>query len=286
MLAAMVSLVSGGKLAAAPEATTGSAHAVTTMRTKSEAQQAQPGASLPAIAPLIPAWLRESAARSLLAVDGSRLALSLSPRQFALDIAPPAGVPQKTVFTFLNGSQGSVSNADDTTRVTGTFRVTESALDIVYEDGRTDTLTRKNDGGLALTTVFLTGAPVCTSWYPEGHAFSTAERQAAVAAYAARLGIANLNMGTPASCADTAPIQAEVTPPSSPAATDRRAAHTHRLGSKKIALLDDTTMNAAIAVRARVFDPIRSIAAGGGPIPTRPASSMARAKSAFSARKP
>ena len=37
---------------------------------------------------------------------------------------------------------------------------------------------------------------------------------------------------------------------------------------------------------AAVFEPISSIAAGGGPTQTRPASSTARAKPGFSARKP
>ena len=38
--------------------------------------------------------------------------------------------------------------------------------------------------------------------------------------------------------------------------------------------------------RARVFDPIASIAVAGGPMKTIPASSSAVAKAAFSARKP
>jgi hypothetical protein len=38
--------------------------------------------------------------------------------------------------------------------------------------------------------------------------------------------------------------------------------------------------------RASTFEPIAAIASGGGPIHTKPASSQARAKSAFSARKP
>ena len=41
-----------------------------------------------------------------------------------------------------------------------------------------------------------------------------------------------------------------------------------------------------IAARAAVFEPISSIAAGGGPIHVRPASSTVRANAAFSARKP
>jgi hypothetical protein len=38
--------------------------------------------------------------------------------------------------------------------------------------------------------------------------------------------------------------------------------------------------------RARVLEPIASMALGGGPMKTIPASSQARAKAAFSARKP
>ena len=43
---------------------------------------------------------------------------------------------------------------------------------------------------------------------------------------------------------------------------------------------------ARISARAVVFVPISSIASGGGPIQTSPAASTARAKAAFSARKP
>ena len=37
---------------------------------------------------------------------------------------------------------------------------------------------------------------------------------------------------------------------------------------------------------ARILSPMVSIAAGGGPMKTRPAAAQARAKAAFSARKP
>ena len=46
------------------------------------------------------------------------------------------------------------------------------------------------------------------------------------------------------------------------------------------------TPAASIRRRAPIFEPIASIASGGGPIQTMPASSQARAKPAFSARKP
>ena len=41
-----------------------------------------------------------------------------------------------------------------------------------------------------------------------------------------------------------------------------------------------------ISSRARVFEPIASIASAGGPMKTKPASSHARANAAFSARNP
>ena len=46
------------------------------------------------------------------------------------------------------------------------------------------------------------------------------------------------------------------------------------------------TPAADMSRRASTFDPIASIASGGGPIQTIPASAQARAKAAFSARKP
>ena len=46
------------------------------------------------------------------------------------------------------------------------------------------------------------------------------------------------------------------------------------------------TPAAAISSRARVLEPIASMASGEGPMKTMPASRHARAKAAFSARKP
>ena len=46
------------------------------------------------------------------------------------------------------------------------------------------------------------------------------------------------------------------------------------------------TTASCISSRARVFEPMASMASGGGPTNTIPASSQARAKPAFSARKP
>ena len=70
-------------------------------------------------------------------------------------------------------------------------------------------------------------------------------------------------------------------PTSSPSATTAAGLST---GSTAPGMIG--TPAARIAARAAVFEPISSIAAGGGPIHVRPASSTVRANAAFSARKP
>ena len=201
-----------------------------------------------AVTPRIPAWLQDASGRGLLAVDGTRLALSLSSRQFALEIAAPGVPPQKTTFAFLNASQGTVSAVDEASRVSGTFRLTDKGLEIAYEDGRSEKFARKSDGaGVTLTTVFASGSPTCVTWYPEGHGFTTAERQAAVAAYAVRLGIGSSGAGTVSTCADGG-LEAEVTAPSSPEA-DKPSLRPRKPARIKAALADSNERDATIFVR-------------------------------------
>ncbi len=70
-------------------------------------------------------------------------------------------------------------------------------------------------------------------------------------------------------------------PISSPMATSSSA---EAIGSVVPGMIG--TPAACIAARARVLEPISSIASGGGPIQVSPASSTSRANAAFSARKP
>ena len=64
----------------------------------------------------------------------------------------------------------------------------------------------------------------------------------------------------------------------------RRASSTVATGSVVPGTIG--TPAAAMSSRARVLEPIASMAEAGGPMKTMPASSRARAKGAFSARKP
>ncbi len=59
-----------------------------------------------------------------------------------------------------------------------------------------------------------------------------------------------------------------------------------RSGAASVAPGTIGTPASAMISRALVFEPIASIASGGGPIKMIPASAQARANSAFSARKP
>ena len=63
-----------------------------------------------------------------------------------------------------------------------------------------------------------------------------------------------------------------------------RAAATSATGSVTPGTIG--TPAASISARARTLEPMASMASGGGPIQTMPASASARANPAFSARKP
>jgi hypothetical protein len=101
------------------------------------------------------------------------------------------GTVQTSVFVFLGPNLGTVADQVDPRRVTGVFRITSDGVVIDYSDGRSETLRPDPSGGLLATVRSASGAMACASWYPQGHLFSVAERKAAVAAYARRLGVSD-----------------------------------------------------------------------------------------------
>jgi hypothetical protein len=72
--------------------------------------------------------------------------------------------------------------------VLGVFRVTDTGLEAQFGDGHTEQLSVNGYNGLSLATHAGSGTS-CVAWYPAGHVFSEAERRAAVADYASRLGL-------------------------------------------------------------------------------------------------
>jgi hypothetical protein len=159
-----------------------------------------------------PAWLSGIADQKLFAVDGSSIVLSPADDKLALALASPAGAQQKKLFALMNDTMGTVS--DDTAHVIGFFRVTDNGLDAQFADGHTETLALNGAGGISLAT-HAANASSCMSWYPSGHVFSEAERRAALAEYAGRLGLSQpVSAKTPRAASSCAmPVQKAATQP-------------------------------------------------------------------------
>jgi hypothetical protein len=134
-------------------------------------------------------WLADMARRTFVAADGSSFRLNAGDTAAAMEITSANGAVQKTEFRFLNGNQGTIATSQHSDAVLGTFRVSDSGLLAEYADGRTDRLWANASGVLAWSSTLPDGRSFCSRWYPEGHAFSRTEREAALNEYAKQLGI-------------------------------------------------------------------------------------------------
>jgi hypothetical protein len=148
---------------------------------KSAAQPARPASPL-----------ADLSGKKLIAVDGAVLNLTAIEGGIERDLTTASGSPQKTTFTFINDRLGTVAadGKDGANNVTGFFRLTDNGVEVRYADGGGEILSTNDAGGVTLKLEAPgTMAAVCRSYYPEGHAFSDAEKKAAVAEYASRLGL-------------------------------------------------------------------------------------------------
>ena len=140
--------------------------------------------------------------KKLMAVDGASLNLIAIEGGIERDMASPSGTLAKTTFIFINDKLGTVAADGDPaaaasgSNVTGFFRLTDNGVEIRYADGRSETLSSLDDGVL-LKQQAPGAADVCHAYFPDGHAFSDAEKKAAVAEYAIRLGLAPPETKTP-----------------------------------------------------------------------------------------
>jgi hypothetical protein len=123
------------------------------------------------------------------AIDGSTFALTATEGGLSREILSLDGTVKRTHFVFLNDKLGTVYEGDDSTRVEGVFRLTGTGVATDYSDGRSETLMLNGEGGVSMKLTAPAGETTCIAWYPEGHRFSTEERQAAVAEYADRIGL-------------------------------------------------------------------------------------------------
>ena len=148
--------------------------------------------------------------------DGSIVALSPIEGGIEMALTPAGGVPQKTTFTFMNEKMGTVveDGSGHGANVTGFFRVTDNGVELHYADGRAETLTAGAGGGVTMVTG---GARMsCRSWYPEGHVFSEAEKKAALADYAVRLGLAVTESEAKSGCPAGMAAKTAAAPPTPP----------------------------------------------------------------------
>ncbi len=153
------------------------------------AQAAEAGDAPGAAAPESPAWLAPIAGAKLSAIDGSTLTLSPSEGGFALTMMAPNGATQRSSWSFLSDRMGTIADDADAGHVIGFFRETGTGLEAQFSDGHSQSLVANTTGGVSLTNRAATGEASCSSWYPAGHVFGAAEKQAALAAYADRLGL-------------------------------------------------------------------------------------------------
>jgi hypothetical protein len=148
------------------------------------------------------AWLSGVAGTKFVAVDGSAIVLTPSEGGLSLAITAPDGGAQKSTLAFVSDKLGTIADDSDLGHVIGFFRETDTGIEAQFADGRTESLVLNTAGGISLTTRDTANRSNCVSWYPADHVFDVAEKRAALAAYADRLGIGDrIKKAAPLPCA-------------------------------------------------------------------------------------
>ncbi len=199
-----------------------------------------------------PSALADLSGKKLLAVDGAALNLTAIEGGIERDITAANGALEKTTYIFINDRLGTVtadggpaSASNGAANVTGFFRLTDNGVEVRYADGRGEFLAAGLDGGVLLRQENPGAASACRSFYPEGHAFSEAEKKAAVAEYAIRLGLNTTPEAKAAACPGDA-AQASATAPK-PHAEIKRPAKFAAAGMKdKMAGLEPVTVKDSV----------------------------------------
>ena len=152
-----------------------------------------------------PNWIKTVADQKLEAVDGSSVTVSPTPNGMSLSVTSPTGDTRKNVYVLMSDKLGTVSDGADGSHLVGVFRATDNGFAAQFADGHSETLALNAAGGLSLTLASAQNGQVCMAWYPQGHSFSEAERRAAVAEYAQRLGLSDVKAPPHAHSCDIPP---------------------------------------------------------------------------------
>jgi len=146
-------------------------------------------------------WYDSVADQKLVAVDDSTFELSPSEDGVALKIVSPNGVERDLTLSYVADGVGTVS--DGGTKPVGVFRETDTGLNADFADGHTETFRVNGEGGVSMMLSAPRAASYCMRWYPDGHAFDVADRKAALAAYASKLGLSGASAPGGSSCAES-----------------------------------------------------------------------------------
>jgi len=169
-------------------------------------------ASLPAAMPTDATasthWFDAVAGQKLVAVDGSAILVSPGDGGLSLEITTPGADARNLSLSFMSDVLGSISEGG--AKVVGVFRQTATGIEAQFADGHSEIFVLNSSSGLSMTRKDAAAKSYCMSWYPEGHSFGEADRKAALAAYANRLGLATAVKFAPSSCSDASPTEAVV----------------------------------------------------------------------------
>lgn len=124
--------------------------------------------------------IEKIAGKKFTAADGSSLTFLAYQGGMAREIHTANGATLIETYALKDGDAGIVSDADSGNRPAGTFKITAAGFTTDYNDGRSEMLTSNRAGELRMMLHTASGELSCTAFYPAGHRFSDAERQAAL----------------------------------------------------------------------------------------------------------
>ena len=120
------------------------------------------------------------AGKKFTAADGSSMTFLVYQGGLAREIHTANGQTLIETYSLKARDAGTVSDADSGSAPAGTFKITAAGLTAEYADGHSEMLAPNGAGGMRMMLHGAGGELTCTAFYPEGHRFSDAERQAAL----------------------------------------------------------------------------------------------------------
>ena len=123
------------------------------------------------------------------AADGSSLTFLTYQGGLAREIHTANGAVLIETYALSASNAGTVSDPEGGAGSAGTFTITAAGLTADFKDGRSELLAPNGADGMRMMVRSTDGELSCTAWYPQGHRFTDAERQAALIDVSANLAL-------------------------------------------------------------------------------------------------